>query len=147
MRGFPYGYCGPVFIWLWENHAGVVAAGHLPVLRLPSQAGRGHDLTQRVEDASMIKLATAALMVALVSSALAQSSPPRAPASEKPIDNGPTAPAANSAYQGGGVVLQGANGAPAPAPQPTPPGQAPAGSVGALPPASPGVGPSKATDD
>ena len=26
MRGFPYGYCGPVFIWLWENHAGVVHA-------------------------------------------------------------------------------------------------------------------------
>ncbi len=26
MRGFLYGYCGPVFIWLWENHAGVMHA-------------------------------------------------------------------------------------------------------------------------
>jgi hypothetical protein len=26
MRRFPYGHRGPVFIWLWENHAGVVHA-------------------------------------------------------------------------------------------------------------------------
>lgn len=47
---------------------------------------------------------------------------------EKPIDKGPT-PGSDAAYQGGGVVLQGAPGAPAPSPQATPPGQAPAGSV------------------
>jgi hypothetical protein len=44
---------------------------------------------------------------------------------DKPIDKGPFTPAANGAYQGGGVVLQGAPGAPAPMPQPTPPGQTP----------------------
>jgi hypothetical protein len=51
------------------------------------------------------------------------------PTNEKPIDNGPTTPESNTAYQGGGVVLQGAPGGPAPAPQPTPPGQAPVNSV------------------
>jgi hypothetical protein len=48
---------------------------------------------------------------------------------EKPVDVGPNTPQANAAYQGGGVVLQGAPGAPAPRPQATPPGQAPANSV------------------
>jgi hypothetical protein len=48
---------------------------------------------------------------------------------EKPVDVGPNTPQANAAYQGGGVVLQGAPGAPAPTPQATPPGQAPANSV------------------
>ena len=48
---------------------------------------------------------------------------------EKPIDKGPDTPDANAAYQGGGVVLQGAPGAPAPTPQATPPGQTPAGAV------------------
>ena len=48
---------------------------------------------------------------------------------EKPIDNGPNTPQANAAYQGGGVILQGAPGAPAPKPQATPPGQTPAGMV------------------
>ena len=48
---------------------------------------------------------------------------------QKPIDNGPNTPQANSAYQGGGVVLQGAPGAPAPTPQPTPPGQTPKNAV------------------
>lgn len=93
----------------------------------------------------MIKLIT--LLLVLGSPAFAQSTPPRAAATEKPIDNGPTSPEANSAYQGGGVVLKGAPGAPAPAPQPTPPGQAPAGSVDALPPSSPNTPPSKAADD
>jgi len=51
------------------------------------------------------------------------------PASEKPIDNGPNTPQANNAYQGGGVVLQGAPGAPAPRPQATPPGQPPQNAV------------------
>ncbi len=48
---------------------------------------------------------------------------------EKPVDLGPNTPEANKAYQGGGVVLQGAPGAPAPVPQTTPPGQVPAGAV------------------
>ena len=95
----------------------------------------------------MIKLATAALTVVLGSSALAQSTPPRAPTTEKPIDNGPNSPQANTAYHGGGVVLQGSPGAPAPAPQPTSSGQAPAGSVEPLSPTSPNAPPSKATDD
>ena len=48
---------------------------------------------------------------------------------ERPIDKGPDTPAANQAYQGGGVILQGAPGAPPPVPRATPPGQVPAGSV------------------
>ena len=48
---------------------------------------------------------------------------------QRPIDVGPNTPEANGAYQGGGVVLQGAPGAPAPTPQATPPGQAPQGAV------------------
>jgi hypothetical protein len=38
-----------------------------------------------------------------------------------PRDAGPRTPEANRAHRGGGVVLEGAPGAPAPAPQPTPP--------------------------
>lgn len=48
---------------------------------------------------------------------------------QKPLDVGPNTPAANAAYQDGGVVLQGAPGAPAPTPMATPPGQVPANSV------------------
>jgi hypothetical protein len=43
----------------------------------------------------------------------------------KPVDHGPYTAQANAAYQGGGMILQGAPGAPPPAPQPTPPGQTP----------------------
>ena len=63
-------------------------------------------------------------VIAIGGAALAQTATP-----EKPIDKGPYTPAANGAYQGGGVVLQGAPGAPAPKPEPTPPGQTPANSV------------------
>jgi len=45
--------------------------------------------------------------------------------SEVPVDHGPFTAEANSAYQGGGMILQGAPGAPAPRPEPTPPGQTP----------------------
>ncbi|MGG5810109.1 hypothetical protein [Falsiroseomonas sp. CW058] len=38
-----------------------------------------------------------------------------------PLDQGPRTPQADAAHRGGGVVLEGAPGAPAPAPQPTPP--------------------------
>jgi hypothetical protein len=48
---------------------------------------------------------------------------------ETPVDKGPDTPDANKAYQGGGVILQGQPGAPAPRPQATPPGQAPANAV------------------
>jgi hypothetical protein len=48
---------------------------------------------------------------------------------EKPVDLGPNTPEANKAYQGGGVILQGAPGAPAPTPKATPPGQTPEGAV------------------
>jgi hypothetical protein len=42
-----------------------------------------------------------------------------------PIDHGPFTPEANAAFMGGGMILQGAPGAPAPRPEPTPPGQTP----------------------
>lgn len=48
---------------------------------------------------------------------------------ERPVDVGPYTPEANRAYQGGGVILQGAPGAPAPTPQATPPGQMPLDAV------------------
>lgn len=44
---------------------------------------------------------------------------------EGPIDRGPFTPEANRAYQGGGVILQGEPGGPAPVPEATPPGQMP----------------------
>ncbi|MEO8714426.1 MAG: hypothetical protein ABI369_05380 [Acetobacteraceae bacterium] len=44
---------------------------------------------------------------------------------ETPVDHGPYTAEANCAYQGGGMILQGAPGAPAPKPEPTPPGQTP----------------------
>jgi hypothetical protein len=68
----------------------------------------------------------------------AQATPGKPPAAAKfhtgsstirPIDKGPYTPQANAAYQGGGVILQGAPGAPAPRPQPTPPGLLPKNAV------------------
>ena len=44
---------------------------------------------------------------------------------ETPVDHGPYTPESNRAYQGGGMILEGAPGAPAPTPEPTPPGQTP----------------------
>ena len=71
--------------------------------------------------------------------ALAQTSPPAVkpqpikrpihPTGERPIDKGPYTPEANRAYQGGGVVLQGAPGAPAPTAEATPPGQVPRNAI------------------
>ncbi len=46
-----------------------------------------------------------------------------------PIDHGPYTAQANQAYQGGGMVLEGAPGAPPPRPQATPPGQTPTNMV------------------
>ena len=87
-------------------------------------------------------LTLAALAALLAVPALAQTTPPhhprrahyparaaaRAPQGT-PLDRGPFTPEANRAYQGGGVVLQGAPGAPAPTPEPTPPGQTPRNAV------------------
>ena len=44
---------------------------------------------------------------------------------DTPLDFGPFTPEANRAFQGGGMILQGAPGEPAPRPEPTPPGQTP----------------------
>ena len=44
---------------------------------------------------------------------------------ETPLDRGPFTPEANQAFQGGGIILQGAPGAPPPQPEPTPRGQTP----------------------
>ncbi len=43
----------------------------------------------------------------------------------RPLDNGPFTAEASRAYQGGGMVLEGAPGAPPPRVAPTPPGQTP----------------------
>ncbi len=93
----------------------------------------------------VILLAAAAVLVA--APALAQPAAPHAPgrtharphakpraaarptSGEAPVDRGPFTPEANRAYQGGGVVLQGAPGGPAPMPEPTPPGQMPRNAV------------------
>jgi hypothetical protein len=42
-----------------------------------------------------------------------------------PVDHGPYTAEANKAYEGGGMILQGAPGAPPPRPEATPPGQMP----------------------
>ena len=65
----------------------------------------------------------AILATILVSPALAQSpreAPPRSNSPGPPIDQGPVSSEANQAHRGGGAVLEGAPGAPAPVPQPTP---------------------------
>jgi hypothetical protein len=71
-----------------------------------------------------------AILVSLIATltggpALAQPAGQARPSSEVPVDHGPFTPEANRAYQGGGMILQGAPGAPAPSPEPTPAGQTP----------------------
>jgi hypothetical protein len=82
----------------------------------------------------MQRLYLAAFIAILASgAATAQPAPakhtPVARSTTAPIDKGPYTADANRAYQGGGVILQGAPGAPAPMPEPTPPGQAPRNAV------------------
>ncbi len=83
-----------------------------------------------------VLLALAAITL-LAGPALAQSTTGHPPAPRRvngyarssdgvPVDHGPYTAQANGAYQGGGVVLQGPPGGPAPVPQLTPPGQMPA---------------------
>jgi hypothetical protein len=71
----------------------------------------------------LIGLSLAAALVAGPSYAQPTTQPPRS--SQVPIDHGPFTPEANRAFQGGGMILQGAPGEPAPRPEPTPPGQTP----------------------
>jgi len=62
--------------------------------------------------------------LAISGPALAQSGSrnrPRPPDTERPLDRGPFTPEASRAYNGGGVILEGAPGAPAPEPRPMPP--------------------------
>ena len=74
---------------------------------------------------SMRGLSLAAAALSCLASWPAAAQPAPGSSGQVPVDHGPNNPAANNAYQGGGVVLQGAPGAPAPTPQPTPPGQPP----------------------
>lgn len=76
-------------------------------------------------------LALAMLVAAGPAFAQSTSRAPRhaAPSGQVPVDHGPFTPDANRAYQGGGVILQGAPGAPPPMPQATPPGQVPQNAV------------------
>jgi hypothetical protein len=64
----------------------------------------------------------AAIAMLAGGSVLAQPQNQTRRSSEVPVDHGPFTPEASRAYQDGGVILQGAPGAPAPAPEPTPPG-------------------------
>ena len=71
-------------------------------------------------------LSLAVLAAVLASPAMAQPAPPAgARPPQSTIDRGPNTPDANRAYNGGGVVLQGAPGAPPPPPQALPPGGPP----------------------
>jgi len=63
-------------------------------------------------------LALTALLLA--TPALAQNDAPRRNP-ERPLDRGPFTPEASRAFRGGGVVLEGPPGAPAPPPQALPP--------------------------
>ena len=80
-----------------------------------------------------VRLVAAIALIGCSSTAFAQSAPgsggthggPVPRSTETPVDHGPFTPEANAAYQGGGVILQGAPGAPPPTPEPTPPGQTP----------------------
>jgi hypothetical protein len=74
-------------------------------------------------------LALGLLLAAAPAFAQRPTPPGSSAGTERPVDHGPFTPQANQAYQGGGVILQGAPGAPPPVPQPTPPGQAPQNAV------------------
>ena len=67
----------------------------------------------------------AAVLVLAAGSALAQPNSQTRRSPDTPVDHGPFTPEANRAFMGGGVILQGAPGAPPPRPEPTPPGQTP----------------------
>ncbi len=68
--------------------------------------------------------------VAQQSTTVPRSRAQTAQSSERPVDHGPYTPEANKAYMGGGVILQGPPGAPAPPPSavlgvPPPPNRPP----------------------
>jgi hypothetical protein len=83
------------------------------------------------EGTTMCRAFIVAMIAALAcGSVRAQPATQQSPhSSQKPVDHGPFTPEASSAYQGGGMILQGAPGAPPPNPQPTAPGQSPANMV------------------
>jgi hypothetical protein len=85
------------------------------------------------EGITMCRFFIVAMIAALTCGSVhAQTPPPQQQSpqsSQKPVDHGPFTPEASSAYQGGGMILQGAPGAPPPNPQPTAPGQSPANMV------------------
>ncbi len=81
---------------------------------------------------SALLIATAAMLAAgpvlaqsMNTTAATPTTTPRTRAYVGGTDHGPFTREASSAYQGGGVVLQGAPGAPPPVAEPTPPGQTP----------------------
>jgi hypothetical protein len=63
------------------------------------------------------------------------SGPALAQTKEVPLDVGPDTPQANQAFHGGGVILQGQPGAPAPRPQALPPETPPPPTATGTPPA------------
>jgi hypothetical protein len=78
--------------------------------------------------AALIALTTSGPVLAQTATGSSAAVQPRRPYAT-PLDRGPFTPEASRAYQGGGVILQGAPGAPAPAAAPTPPGQVPRNAV------------------
>jgi len=90
------------------------------------------DLREHAGKGSIMRNVRLVLVAASLAAApaLAQPAPATPPAMQHPTgvvpnDKGPNTPNANAAYMGGGMILQGAPGAPAPATEPTPPGQTP----------------------
>jgi hypothetical protein len=86
----------------------------------------GTGVAQTVTGAAADDGGTASVVVRAPREADAPKPPPRAasPGTAR-IDVGPNTPEANAAYQGGGMILEGPPGAPAPTPEATPPGQKP----------------------
>jgi hypothetical protein len=78
-------------------------------------------LAQKPRDTnSRSSLSEASRAVSGQSSSSASPAGSRSDSPGPPIDQGPVSPEANQAHRGGGAVLEGAPGAPAPMPQPTP---------------------------
>jgi hypothetical protein len=81
-----------------------------------------------VSIAALIAITASGSVLAQTVAGSSTTVPARQPYST-PLDRGPFTPEASRAYQGGGVILEGAPGAPAPTATPTSPGQAPRNAV------------------
>lgn len=81
---------------------------------LEAAARRNHQRGMRRK--TILVLAMAMAVTALAPLAAQTRRPPPA----EPIDLGPDTPEVNAAHRGGGVILEGLPGEPAPAPRPTP---------------------------